>query len=335
MRVVRILLAIARHDYGKPENGTSYEYNSWFNTLRVLGHEVHHFDTFDPEWGGDPDRAGRALEATVAEIAPDLVLMMLIERDVALESIDRIRRTTAIANWFSDDTWRFRAFSSRIAHHFSWVVTTSRLGEAGYRRLGVPAVYSAWGYDEGLYHPVPEVEPTIDVGFVGQRYGRRGDVIQSLIDQGFSVVARGSGWPGGRIDDADLASQYASTRINLNFLESSAGPFQRRGITIRGSWRADRLITHRFAPPTQLKARPFEITACGGFLLTNDAPELREFFDLDREVGIFADERALPERIRYFLQHPDERQAIANAGLQRSKEYSWPTVLSTILEQMC
>lgn len=331
---MKILLAIARHDYGRVENGSSYEYDSWYHSLLALGHDVEVFDTFSPTWEGDPVRAGAALEAEVRAIAPDLVLMMLIEQDVDLDSIDRIRRTTPIANWFSDDTWRFGAFSSRIAHHFSWVVTTCRAAEAAYRDLsGVRAFFSPWGYDERLYHPVPDVEPTIDVGFVGQRYGRRGDVIEALAAQGFSVVARGSGWPGGRIDAAELAGQFARTRINLNFLESSAGPFQRRGIRVRGSWRADRLITRRFAPPTQLKARPFEITACGGFLLTNTAPELPEFFEPGYEIATFRDERSLPERIAHYLAHDDERRAIADAGLVRSKEYSWPTILAGLLER--
>jgi spore maturation protein CgeB len=329
---MRVLLAIARFDYGKVERGDSYEYTSWYGPLTGLGHEVEVFDTFAPGWAGDPVATGEALIETASDFQPDLVLTMLIEREIPMTTVDELRRRGEVANWFSDDTWRLWAFSRHIAHHFSWVVTTSRKAKQAYDRMaGVRARLSPWGYDPGTFHPV-DVEPTIDVGFVGQRYGRRARIIDRLQASGISVTARGSGWPGGRIDTADLAAQFASTRINLNFLESSAGPFQRLGIRVRGSWRADRLITGVLPPPRQLKARPFEVTACGGFLLTNDAPELHEFFVAGRELALFDGEASLRRAIEHYLSHDDERRVVAKAGLERSAAYSWPRILARLLK---
>lgn len=330
---VRILLAIARFDYGKVERGDSYEYTSWYGPLAALGHEVEVFDTFAPGWAGDPGATGHALLETASGYEPDLVLTMLIEQEIPMPAVDELRRRCAVANWFSDDTWRFWAFSRHVAHHFSWVVTTSRKAKEAYDRMpGVRARLSPWGYDPATFHPV-DVEPTIDVGFVGQRYGRRARIIDRLQASGITVTALGSGWPAGRIDTADLAAQFASTRINLNFLESSAGPFQRLGIRVRGSWRADRLITSVVAPPRQLKARPFEVTACGGFLLTNDVPELSDYFAPGKEVALFDGEAKLRAGIEHYLAHEDERRSIARAGQKRSVAYSWPRILEGLLEQ--
>jgi spore maturation protein CgeB len=329
---VRILLAIARYDYGNPDNGSSYEYNSWFGPLLELGHQVETFDTFGPAWVGDSEATGAALLARASAFEPDLVLMMLIEKDVPMEVVDRLRRSTTVVNWFSDDTWRFRSFSRHVAPHFSWVVTTSRQAEQAYRSMPeVKAYFSPWGYDPHLFHPV-DLEPTFDVGFVGQRYGQRGAIIERLMAEGVSAVVRGVGWPGGRLAPDELANQFASTKINLNFLESSAGPFQRLGIRVRGSWRADNLISRFVPPPTQLKARPFEITACGAFLLTNVAPELPEFFQLDEEIAVFDKRRPLSERIAHYLSHEDERRRIAAAGFERSAAYSWPRLLAALLD---
>ena len=172
----------------------------------------------------------------------------------------------------------------------------------------------------------------MDVGFVGQRYGRRGRVVEQLMAEGFDVLAKGNGWPAGRVEPEDLATQFASTRVNLNFLESSAGPIQRLGIRIRGSTRADRLITRLVAPPRQLKARPFEITACGAFVLTNDAPELPEFFERNGEIAVYNGRRDLVRQVRHYLSHDDERRAIAEAGLRRSAAYSWERLLSSLLD---
>jgi hypothetical protein len=332
---MRILLAIARYDYGDPARGDSYEYCQWFACLGRLGHDVELFDTFDPAWRGDPEVAGAALEARAAELEPDLVLMMLIEDEIPMTAVDAVRRQVPIANWFADDTWRFPAYSRHVAPHFSWVVTTCRTAAQRYEKMpDVRAYFRPWGYDPELFHPV-DVEPSYDVGFVGQRYGRRGRIVDDLSRRGFAVEARGSGWPGGRIEPADLARQFASTKINLSFLESSAGPFQRLGLKhIRGTWRADRLITRIVPPPRQLKARPFEITACGGFLLTNTAPELPEFFRAGEEIAVFDDDRELVDRISHYLAHDDERRRVAAAGLERAQAYAWPLLLGDLLERV-
>ncbi len=329
---MRILLAIARHDYGRVERGDSYEYTSWFGPLVALGHDVEVFDTFGPEWAGNPSAAEDALLAAASVHRSDLVLMMLMEQEIPMTAVDRLRRTCAVANWFADDTWRFWAFSRHIAHHFNWVVTTSQKAKTAYDRMpGVCAVLSPWGYDPAVFHPV-DVEPIIDVGFVGQRHGRRGKIIDRLEAEGLSVTTRGTGWPAGRIATEALAAQFASTRVNLNFLESSAGPFQRLGIRRRGTTRADRMITNVIPPPRQLKARPFEITACGGFLLTNTLPELHKYLIPGREMGVFEREPELRRVIDYYLEHDHERREIARAGMERASEYSWTRLLAGLLE---
>jgi spore maturation protein CgeB len=331
---MRVLLAVPRYDYGKPELGDSFEYTSWFGPLIGLGNDVELFDTFGPGWKGDPAATGRALLETASAWKPDLVLTLLLEDEIPMATVDQLRGSCPVVNWFADDTWRFWAFSRHIAHHFSWVVTTSRKAKEAYDRMpGVRAHLSPWGYDPATYHPVG-AEPVYDIGFVGQRYGRRGRVVDALRAEGFSVTARGSGWPDGRIESSGLAAQFASARINLSFLESSAGPFKRLGMGhMRGTFRADRLISKVLTPPLQLKARPFEVTACGAFLLTDVVPELLEFFHPGKEIGTFHSAHTLRRAITYYLEHDDERRAIARAGLERSGAYSWPRVLTNVLEQ--
>ena len=117
--------------------------------------------------------------------------MMLMENEIPMATVDKVRQMCPIANWFADDTWRFWAYSRHIAHHFSWVVTTSRKAKQAYDRMpGVRAHLSPWGYDPATFHPV-DVEPTLDVGFVGQRYGRRARIIERLQAQG--LCGRDSG----------------------------------------------------------------------------------------------------------------------------------------------
>ena len=57
--------------------------------------------------------------------------------------------------------------------------------------------------------------------------------------------------------------------------------------------------------------RHFEIAACGGFLLTEDTPQLRELFEVGREVAVYSDLADLKDKVAYYLEQPDERQHMA------------------------
>lgn len=69
---------------------------------------------------------------------------------------------------------------------------------------------------------------------------------------------------------------------------------------------------------TGLNMRHFEITAAGGFMLCHRQPELAENFVIGKECEAFADEVELIEKVRYYLEHPEERAAIARAGQKRT-----------------
>jgi spore maturation protein CgeB len=68
----------------------------------------------------------------------------------------------------------------------------------------------------------------------------------------------------------------------------------------------------------QIKARNFEIPGCGGFLLTGRTDNLEDYYDIINEVSCFEDADGLIDKVRYYLQHENERAAIAQAGYQRT-----------------
>jgi spore maturation protein CgeB len=69
----------------------------------------------------------------------------------------------------------------------------------------------------------------------------------------------------------------------------------------------------------QIKARTFEVPGAGGFLLTQWADGLEHYYVPDREVVLFRDVDELATKIRHFLAHPSERDAIAGAGFERTR----------------
>ncbi|MBI1825085.1 MAG: FkbM family methyltransferase [Planctomycetes bacterium] len=84
---------------------------------------------------------------------------------------------------------------------------------------------------------------------------------------------------------------------------------------------------------TGLNMRAFEITAAGGFMLCREHPELGDYFAIGKECATFVHESDLLEKIRYYLDHDDERAEIARAGQIRTlSQHLYSHRLSGILK---
>lgn len=69
--------------------------------------------------------------------------------------------------------------------------------------------------------------------------------------------------------------------------------------------------------------RLFETTGVGSFLLTEWTQDLGQFFELGKEIESYQSLPELKEKIYYYLNHPEEREAIAKNGQARClKDYS-------------
>ncbi len=80
-----------------------------------------------------------------------------------------------------------------------------------------------------------------------------------------------------------------------------------------------------------LNMRHFEITAAGGFMMCYHTAEIDDFFEVDSECVTFHNEKELLEKVRYYLDHPQERVDIAHRGQQRTlREHLYSHRLETI-----
>jgi tetratricopeptide (TPR) repeat protein len=69
--------------------------------------------------------------------------------------------------------------------------------------------------------------------------------------------------------------------------------------------------------------RLFEATGSGAFLLAQHVPGIHRFFEPGYEIETFSDHEDLLRKIRHYLLHPQEREAIARRGQERCRrEYS-------------
>jgi len=107
----------------------------------------------------------------------------------------------------------------------------------------------------------------------------------------------------------DYFAHFRQTAINLNLVNGNA--------------------------ETGLNMRHFEITAAGGFMLCYKQPELAECFEIGKECAVFESEQDLLEKIDHYLQHPEERVAIALAGQRRTlTEHLYSHRLMTLIEKV-
>jgi glycosyltransferase involved in cell wall biosynthesis len=69
-----------------------------------------------------------------------------------------------------------------------------------------------------------------------------------------------------------------------------------------------------------ITARTFQIPACGTFMLHERNDEVLSYFKEGRDAAFFGTPAEMGEKVRYYLDAPDERARIAQMGLQRSVE---------------
>jgi spore maturation protein CgeB len=328
---VRILYVGMRNEYGDPARGVSFEEINFRSALEGMGHELHPFDFMQRAKSDGVKRMRGELVTFAAEVKPDVAFFCLFTDQLDVRTIEAVRAVGGCPtiNWFADDHWRFESFTRHMAPAFDLCVTTDADSLPKYRTLpGVHVHLSQWACNRYAYRKTTN-ELKHDVTFVGQPHGDRREVATRLRDAGFALECWGFGWPSGPIEHAEMIDVFSTSRINLNLSNSSVP-------TDMGARLRRLLHLHPPTPrPPQIKGRNFEVPGCGGFLLTERLPHLERYFELGREVGVYDGVGELIEKIRYWLERPEERQRVADAGYRRViSEHTYDHRFAAIFEEL-
>ena len=110
---------------------------------------------------------------------------------------------------------------------------------------------------------------------------------------------------GNALTDLEMVLMYSRSRINLGF--SSVGETHSQN---------ERIV--------QIRLRDFEVPMSGGFYMVEHMDELREFYEIGREIVCYHDRRDLADKIRFYLTHEREREEIRLAGRERAlRDHTW------------
>lgn len=98
---------------------------------------------------------------------------------------------------------------------------------------------------------------------------------------------------------------------------------------------ADSKICFNIAHDNDVNMRCFEVTGSGGFLLTNRINSLEELFIDGKEIVMYDDLEDMVKKAKYYLEHDEEREAIAAAGYARSmKDHKFSQRVDVILNDI-
>ncbi len=295
----RILYCAMYHDYGIRDRGTSFEQDNFFPSFQQWDRtgNLECFDFVDIGKQHGIPRMSDMLVEKVYEFAPDAAWFIFFDpnHDPRHEAVRRITEQTPCKTigWFCDSHHRYGNFDSQWAPHLDYCVTTAQMAYPRYVSdgFGQKVIKSQW-FASPKYEKL-DLPVDMNVTFVGQPHGDRKQVIGAMKASGLGVQAFGNGW-GRRLSFDQMVAVFNRSKVNLNLNNACDASYK------------------------QIKGRNFEVPACGGFLLTGIAENLAEYYVPGKEVVTFDSTADMISKAQYYLNHEDERAAIARAGYERT-----------------
>ena len=157
-------------------------------------------------------------------------------------------------------------------------------------KLGIKTIFTPQFTNPEKFFYEFDKNKAFDILFVGRPGYERISALWA-IESGFDVALFGDGWQdkvdakyfkGHYIDNEELHKYYASAKIVLN---DTRNDMKKAGF---------------------ISNRVFDVTASGGFLISDYMPEVEKFYG--DSIPMFKSKEELKYLIDYYLSHPDERK---------------------------
>ncbi len=173
---------------------------------------------------------------------------------------------------------------------FDLVAVASPTYQKEIEQLGLKTIFTPQFTNPDKFFYEYDKDKAYDILFVGRPGYERISALWA-IESGFDVALFGDGWQskvdnkyfkGSYIDNNELHKYYASAKIVLN--------------DTRSDMKEAGFISNRV----------FDVTASGGFLISDYMPEIERFYG--DSIPMFKTKEELKHLIEYYLSHPEERK---------------------------
>jgi len=291
------------------------EYPSFYyqckKAFEALGHEVGFFNYRASKFGRLPvarTLVSNSLKKEVLKFNPDLLLVIkgeIIPKGIIKEISSAGVKT---ADWTLDspfgDFYSYNRIKNISEYDFFFVFDPYYLKKL--REISANSFYLPAAADPEDAHkpiiPFNERKYPYEISFLGSYEPEREDLMEKLGD--FNVQVFGHNWKNKRglvknlkreyLSGVSAAKLFNSSKINLN-LQALHGK-------------------------ESLNLRTFELPATKSFQLVDYKSELPNLFKINKEIVCYSDLDDLKEKLRFYLEQPEKRDRISEAGYQRVLE---------------
>lgn len=265
---------------------------------------------------------------------PDLVLV-LDGMEMPVDQIAVLRGAgVKTAIWLTDDPY-YTDFTIKVVTHYDYVFTLERNCVELYRQLGCREVhYLPFAVHRPHYRPTTVRSPiSRDVSFIGSAYWNRvaffRDIMPELMQ--YNTVINGIWWDrlpeapiyGERIEigkwmsPQETAAAYSGSRVVINLHRSHVDEAGNNTLGISA---------------VSPNPRTFEIAATGTLQLCDAREDMASFYKPGEEIETYANPREMMDKVRFYLEHEEERRAIALKALERTlKDHTYPKRVNQLL----
>jgi len=246
----------------------------------------------------------------VRDYNPDLLFIHPLDTYYLPLIIDRIKqRGTTVITWLGVHPSKISTGIHRLLRSSDYTLIYDPTyidyynQELGIRNLRIVPLGCDTDYYESIVPDQSFIEENgVDVSFVGLFDEYREEYLRALSDFNLGIWS----W---NIDNYDTTLKKFHRGVAYG--ESLIKVFKSSKIVLN---------IHRDFEESGGNYRLFEIPACNAFQIVDEKRDIGKYFKVEKEVVTFKDKDDLRRKVKYYLENPEEREQIAQAGFNRVKK---------------
>lgn len=253
------------------------------------------------------DQTNRRLLSLVRSYQPAILFSIKAE-NIYSQTIEQIKQQGVVTACFYIDLMDHWPVISQLAPVYDCFFNQDRLvierlrGELGLKN----SFYMAHAV-EPLPDPLTNRANKYEISFIGthnnETYPNREKYLKEIGDLGLNIWGT-DGWAASPLAHCFRGRSYGDQRFDI---------YGHSKIVIDINWDV--------MPAEGLSNRPFEVTGSGAcFFVDLVRADIKRCYEEGREFVSFRDEKDLREKVKYYLEHDEEREKIARAGYKKTVE---------------
>jgi spore maturation protein CgeB len=239
----------------------------------------------------------------VERMRPDVVYM----HDLSILSAEEVKRLKRMTKLVAGQIACPLPLNKKSLTEYDLIISSFPHYVEMFRKMGIESEYLRWCFEKSIAKKVKPKERIYDVAFVGgfSPHHRKGNRIFENLAKKVKIDFWG----------------YGVETLPLNSIIRKSYRGQAWGREMYEIFSKSKIVVNRHigvAEGIANNMRMFEATGMGTLLITDDKPNMEEFFETKKEVVTYKGERDLVSKVQYYLKHKAKREKIAKAGQRKT-----------------